>query len=363
MGSAAWSGLPAAVLVLGTAVGSSALTGVMQRSSQRGGMITGYAISATAAIAAAVAVQRGAFLLFMGATFLLGLGYGANRLARYTAADLFPAERRATVIGWIVWAATIGAVTGPSLAEPAAALSRQAGFASLVGPYVAAAAAMLAAALVMFAMPGRLALSGLVTEPAASSASAAAASAANSAVRLALSAMTAAQIAMVLPMTMTPLHMQHGGVGLTRIGLVLSAHTLGMFALAPLTGRLTDRVGARRVIAMGTAVLVCACLLGALSTHGGSFLMFASLGLLGLGWNLSFIAGSALLTASASPQARPRLQGLGDTCVWGAGAAAGLLSGVLLHATNFRTLVLLSALISLVPLAIDASDRRSARRG
>ena len=48
---------------------------------------------------------------------VFGVGYGANRIARYSAAALYPAARRGTVIGWIVWAATIGAVVGPSLLE------------------------------------------------------------------------------------------------------------------------------------------------------------------------------------------------------------------------------------------------------
>ena len=357
LGSPAWSGVPAAVLVLGTAVGSSALALVMRRSSPRGGMIAGYSLSGLAALMAAFAVQRDTFPLFLAATFFLGFGYGANRLARYSAADLFPAERQATVIGWIVWAATLGAIAGPSLAEPASNGSRWAGLHPLVGPYVASALGMLAAAAVSLAIPGQSALSRPTPASPAVAVARATRSASRDGVRVALAAMVSAQVAMVLLMTMTPLHMQHDGAGLTRIGLVLSAHTLGMYALAPITGRLTDRFGARPIIFAGAVVLLAACLVGAIPSAGTSPLMFTSLGGIGLGWNLAFIAGSALLTTSASPADRQRLQGLGDSCLWGAGAVAGLLSGVLLHASSFRALALLSAGVSLLPLAVWLASR------
>jgi len=62
-------------------------------------------------------------------------------------------------------------------------------------------------------------------------------------VTLALVSMVSGQFVMVLLMTMTPLHIRHEGHGLGAIGLVISAHTLGMYALSPITGQLVDRFG------------------------------------------------------------------------------------------------------------------------
>src|SRR5690606_9799378 len=81
----------------------------------------------------------------------------------------------------------------------------------------------------------------------------------------ALVALVVGQFVMTLIMTMTPLHMTDHGHGLAAVGLVLSAHTFGMFALSPISGRLTDRAGTIRVIYLGTAFLALSGILSAVA--------------------------------------------------------------------------------------------------
>ncbi len=114
---AALVGVPSAVTVLGTAIGSSLLMRGRGRGASRRAMLGGYLLATGAAIAAASAIGAHQFWLFVATALVFGVGYGANRIARYSAAALYPAAQRGTVIGWIVWAATIGAVIGPSLLE------------------------------------------------------------------------------------------------------------------------------------------------------------------------------------------------------------------------------------------------------
>jgi hypothetical protein len=61
-------------------------------------------------------------------------------------------------------------------------------------------------------------------------------------------------------MTATPLDMHMHGQGMGSIGVTLSAHTLGMFALSPLTGRFLDSVGPP-VMLGGPITLVVATIL------------------------------------------------------------------------------------------------------
>ena len=67
-------------------------------------------------------------------------------------------------------------------------------------------------------------------------------------VPLAMVSLVTVQVVMVLIMTMTPLHMTAHGHDLAAVGIVISGHTFGMFALSPISGRLTDRFGSSRVV-------------------------------------------------------------------------------------------------------------------
>jgi MFS family permease len=154
---------------------------------------------------------------------------------------------------------------------------------------------------------------------------------------------------MVLLMTMTPLHIRHEGHGLGAIGLVISAHTLGMYALSPLTGRVGDRLGRLPLLAAGVAVLVTSGVVGMFA--GGSYgWLLAALLLLGIGWNLGFVGGSALLTDSLPAHERVRVQGVGDALIWGGGALASIGSGWMLEHAGFAVLSAFGAILALAPL-------------
>jgi MFS family permease len=347
-GRPTWSGLPAAASVLGTAAGATALAGLVARAGPRTGLAVGYGLTVVATVLASLAIASGQFVLFVASMFAFGVGYGANRLARYVAADLYPAEVRATMIGWIVWASTIGAVAGPALLAPSRTAAEGLGLNGLIGPYLVCVLACAIATAGMLAAPrgmdrtaaartrrsGGAPLRTLLAHPG---------------VTLALVSMVSGQFVMVLLMTMTPLHIRHEGHGLGAIGLVISAHTLGMFALSPITGRIGDQVGRVPLLLAGVVTLVLSGIVGAVA--GGSYIgLLVALLLLGLGWNLGFVGGSALLTDSLPADERVRVQGAGDAFIWGGGALASIASGWLLDAVGFAPLSAIGAVLALAPL-------------
>lgn len=172
--------------------------------------------------------------------------------------------------------------------------------------------------------------------------------------------LVAAQVAMVLIMTMTPLHLLDHGHELATVGFVLSAHMFGMFALSPISGRLADRFGSPRVIAAGLATLAGAALLAAAAPPEGGLGLTIALFLLGYGWNLCFVAGSALLTSDLALAERGRIQGLTDGLTWGTAAFASLAAGVIVAGASFSVLALLAGGVLVAPIVALILARRKA---
>ena len=352
LGDARWSGLPSSLAIIGTAVGTSWLAAVMARHGRRRGLILGYFTAAVASVFAALGVGFAIFPLLLIAIFTLGAGYGASRLSRYAAADLYEPEHHARAIGRVVWAGTIGAVLGPLLLEQSQKASGALSLPEMMGPFLLASLAMGTAGVVILVafpsdMHGRARAQGsglpLIHLRHANA-------------QIALVALVIGQVVMVLIMTMTPIHVRHEGGGLQSIGLVIAAHTFGMYALSPFSGYLSDRVGRKPVIVIAGVFLIAS---GVVSARAGADQTLLALGLflLGWGWNLGFVSASALLTEAVPHDDRMRLQGFADSVVWTSAAIAGLSSGLLLHSIGYAALCYLGALVAILPSASVALRR------
>jgi MFS family permease len=354
--SRVWSGLPGAFAVAGTALGASLITVVMVRKGRAPGLRLGYAIGVLGGAGALLAVAVEVFPLLLAAMVLIGIGHGSNQLARFTAADLHSPEARSTVLSWIVWASTVGAVLGPLLPRRLRSVATSwdlppeaAGFLVSVA-FFAAAAALTG---LLRPDPSVLAIEEDTAEGLRQAAPVRI-MAKVPRIQAALVALLAAQTAMVLVMTLTPLEIRDHGHGLGVVGLVMSAHFVGMFALAPVAGRAVARAGSSPVILFGLFVLVCGAVGAGLTSGDHSLPMGLWLFMLGLGWSAAFVASSAMLTHGLAYQARVRVQGAVDTLAWTASAVASAFSGLVLDRLGYLPLALTGAAIACVPIALLA---------
>ena len=343
------AGLPAAAVVLGAAIGATILGAVMGRWGRRPGLAGGYLVGLGGAIVAIAGIVSQSFAILLVGCLLIGFGNSSNQLSRYAAADMYPAKRRASAIGIVVWAATVGAVIGPNLIQLSGDIAVTLGLPRLAGPYlVPMVLVSVAAALSLILL--RPDPRDLADNPAGSGHGQPAAARWTAVLKrptvaLAVLTLLAGQFVMVLIMTMTPLHMTDHGHGLDAVGVVISAHVFGMFALSPVSGRLTDRFGSVPLIFAGLAVILGAALLSALAAPSDQLVLLIALFLLGWGWNMGFVAGSALLTGAVSPRERARIQGVSDALIWSTSAIASFGSGLMVGAWGFATLGILGAVI------------------
>ncbi|MCB1299600.1 MAG: MFS transporter, partial [Microthrixaceae bacterium] len=155
-----------------------------------------------------------------------------------------------------------------------------------------------------------------------------------SGVRTGIVAVALSHAMMVAVMSMTPVHLVDHGATLTIVGLTISLHVAGMYALSPLWGWLSDRVGRVPVIATGQAVLLASLAMTSFGAESSGWVV-AGLILLGLGWSASTVAGSALIAESADPLHRTRVQGRADLAMSAAGALGGGLAGPVLFVIGY----------------------------
>jgi MFS family permease len=132
-----------------------------------------------------------------------------------------------------------------------------------------------------------------------------------------------------------------------------------MFALSPLSGRLAERLGRVRTIVLGTAILALSSVMAAAAPPAGGNLLLVALFLLGFGWNLGFVAGSALLSEHLELHERTRVQGVADALIWSTSAAASLGSGLIMAVAGYTALGILGVGLVVIPI-VTLQTHRSA---
>ena len=349
------SGLTQSAVVVGAALFAVPATAVVRRHGRRPSLAAGYLVAAAGAMLVVVAAVRGSIPLLFAGFFLFGGATAANLQARYAAVDLAPARLRGRHLSLIVWATTLGAVAGPHLAAVAGASLDRYGIPTLAGPFVFSALlfGLAGLGLIAFLRPDPALLAGTTPGGRASPGSGAGMRAALRAVAargpatLGVTAMAVGHVVMVAVMAMTPVHIRAAGHEaahtLRIVGVVLSFHIAGMYALAPVMGWLTDRIGRRPVVVLGIALLLAACAVAGSAGQDPARLA-AGLMVLGLGWSATSVAGALLLSESVPLDLRASAQGLSDLTMGLAGASAGALSGGIVQASGYPALTLVAAL-------------------
>ncbi|MEU9577194.1 MFS transporter [Streptomyces chilikensis] len=370
LGATELAGLGQAVGVLGAAVAAVPLARLAARRGRRWSLGVGYAIAVLGAALIAAAATAGQLALVMAGLCLFGVAQACNLQTRYAAADGVAPGVRARTMAVVVWATTVGSVAGPNLTAFGQAVGESAGVLGLAGPYLLSGAAFAAACALVVALyrggEDRTGAPGEASGPEPASMGAAAAlrwTAGRPTALFAVVLLATAHATMIMVMVMTPLHMQHHGMSLRIVGVVISVHIAAMYGLSPLFGRLADRWGPLRTAFLGIGVLWAAVTLGyAAASGGGEALTAAALVVLGLGWSLSTLAASALLAAVDDDRVRVPLQGAADAGMSYAGAAVAALAGPVLAAGGFRAVNLAGAalLLPALWLAVLLARRREA---
>ncbi|WP_330949231.1 MFS transporter [Virgibacillus sp. MG-45] len=360
LGTESFAGLPAALFTLGSALAAYLIGGISQRKGRRLGLSFGFITGGIGAIGVIGAATISSPILLFISLFIYGAGTSSNLMARYAGTDLASEKQRATAISIAMVATTFGAVAGPNLVTPMGKVATAIGLPALAGPFILAAFAYILAGLtiLIYLRPDPLLVAREIALHNQIEANTESAIEANKlrvnrvGVFVGAMLLVLSHVVMVAIMTMTPVHMQNHGSGLTAIGLVIGLHVAAMYLPSLGTGILVDRIGRTAMAVASGMTLALAGILAAYAPGDSLLWLTIALILLGLGWNFGLISGTAIIIDSTNVHTRAKTQGSIDVWVALGGSAGSILSGIIVAYSSYAILGFIGAYLALLLIPI-----------
>jgi MFS family permease len=335
--------LPVSLLILGLAVTTIPATLLMQRVGRRNAFIGGALTASLAALGICYAIVHGSFPLLCLAALLLGVNFAFQQQHRFAAAECVEPEQVSRAVSTVMVGTLAAAAIGPQIALHLKGLVPGHEYA---GSFIGVAVLLLGTALVLTQYQPPPVHHSAASGPARPLAEIAR----QPLFVLAVLAGITSYAGMSFIMTATPISMHvhdHHSDGAT--AWVIQSHLLAMYVPALFSGRLIARIGVRTGMSIGLALML-ACV--AIDAAGHDLMHYWwGLVLLGVGWNLLFVAGTSLLTTTYRPAERYRAQAVNEFSVFGTQALASLLAGPAIHVLGWQALNFAAA----VPMALFAA--------
>jgi MFS family permease len=345
--------VPLSMYVLGLAAGTLPTGAISRAYGRRVAFIIGTGCGVLTGLLAAFAILRGSFVLFCCATFLGGLYGAVSQSYRFAAADGASAAYRPKAVSWVMAGGVFAGVLGPQLVQWTM---------DIWPPYLFAFSFAVQAAVALIAMavlagvdapkPAPADLRGgrplfeIVRQPRF--------------IAAAICGIVSYPM-MNLVMTSAPLAMKICGLSVSDSNFGIQWHIVAMYGPSFFTGSLIARFGAPKVVAIGLLLEAIAATIGLCGITAMHF--WATLIVLGVGWNLGFVGASALVLETHRPQERNKVQAFNDFLVFGTMAVGSFSSGQLLANYGWSAVNLVvfpPVLLGLIVLTLASFARRRA---
>ena len=351
------------LLGLGPAIflAASAVTAVpagrgMDRYGRTPVMSVGFVLAAAGCALTALATRTGSIAAVIAGFTLIGAGSAVSLLIRTAAGDMYPAERRARGISYVLFGSVFGAILGPTVFSPMFAGKKVEAEALTVPWLVAGGIALVALVLVQFVRPDPRRIAELIgahrEEPVAPAAPLREIVRRPGVIPSMLAALASFGV-MVSVMNLTGyVVVEHHHHHQDSVFPIIGAHVFGMYALVLVIGAVIDRVGRIPALQVGLVVMALStiALLWVASVLGTAVLLLG----LGVGWNISFVAATAQMADRTTAAERGRLLGFNDQLASFLAAGLALLGGYALDAIGVAALAVGATVIVAAPILLIA---------
>ena len=347
--------LPAALLIVGTAIGTILASYIMSIKGRRFGFMLSANIMTIAGLMASYAILINSFFIFCFANLIIGAGISFTLQYRFAAAESVSQKYKTNAVSIILFASMFGALIGPNLATITKDFFQNTTY---LGSYlVLSFISIVPFFLFLFFENENIKITNnnenkiskrsylqIIKQP-----------------RF-LQAVVGAAIGyctMSLLMTATPISMYvHNNISLGNTGLVIMFHVLVMFAPSLLTGSLIKYIGHSYVMYAGVFSLFLCILINFIGQSFYNYLL--ALILLGLGWNFLYISGTSLLIHSYRPEEKFKAQGLNDFIIYSTQATGALSAGILLSIFGWKLInIMCLPMLLIIIFTIIFADSKS----
>jgi MFS family permease len=346
--------VPLSMFVVGLAAGTLPTGAISRAYGRRVAFIIGTGCGVLTGLLGAYAILHASFPLFCCATFLGGLYGSVSQSYRFAAADGASAAFRPKAVSWVMAGGVFAGVLGPQLVQWTM---------DIWPPYLFAFSFMMQALVALVAMAvlagvdapkpapadmhGGRPLLEIVQQP-----------------RFIAAAVCGiiTYPVMNLVMTSAPLAMKMCGLAVSDSNFGLQWHIVAMYAPSFFTGSLIARFGAPKIVAAGLVLEAFAATIGLSGITALHF--WATLIVLGIGWNFGFVGASALVLETHRPEERNKVQAFNDFLVFGTMAIGSFSSGQLLANFGWSAVNLVvypPVLLGLMVLSLASFARRRAK--
>jgi MFS family permease len=344
-------GLGPAIFLAASGLAALPAGRAMDRYGRRPVIVCGFLIAGAGCSLIALATRTDSPAQLIAGMVMTGAAGGVALLIRTAAGDMYPPERRARGIAYVLFGSVFGAILGPAVFSPLFA-GKDVGAHALTLPWLAAGAIALVAggvALLVRPDPKEIAEAIGTTDDAREPAAPLSEILRRPGVVPALVAALASFGVMVSVMNLTGfVVVEHHHHTQQDVFPIIGAHVLGMYALVLVIGPLIDRLGRGVSLWTGLVVMALSCI--GLTWFGSVVATGVLLFGLGLGWSVSFVAATAQLADRAAPAERGKLLGFNDQLSALTGAGLALLGGYALDALGVAALAIGSTVLVLLPL-------------
>src|SRR5271154_1398499 len=347
--------VPLSMYVLGLAAGTLPTGAISRAYGRRVAFIIGTGCGVLTGLLGSFAILHASFPLFCCATFIGGLYGAVSQSYRFAAADGASVAFRPKALSWVMVGGMFAGVLGPQLVQWTM---------DVWSPYLFAFSFIVQAAVALVAMavlagvdaprpaPADLhrgrPLFEIVRQP-----------------RFIAAALCGviAYPTMNLVMTSAPLAMKMCGLSVSDSNFGIQWHIVAMYGPSFLTGSLIARFGAPTIVVLGLSLEAVAAAIGLSGITAMHF--WATLIVLGVGWNFGFVGASALVLETHRPTERNKVQAFNDFLVFGTMAVGSFSSGQLLANYGWSAVNLVvypPVLLGLTVLALASFARRRRMR-